>query len=172
MIGLLYLSIGLITGMYFKENLINVLTDIRKVHKVFCEQHRTNTVVPKYIERYVPTSLIHSLETGKFVATVLWIRIEQALTQTCVKYDRYYKIQFVIDHKLYRLIIKPERGPGSELSFLSDDKDCTVDIQSYLRGNQSVVQKLTPKHLGYDSLNVLFNNERLYSISSNEHIKV
>lgn len=167
MISLLYLGIGMCAGIYLKDTLM----DIWKVHNVFCEQHRVNTVVSKKIERYLPLSIIHLLETGKFLATIAWVRIEQVLTQTCVKQDRHYRVQFVIDHKLYRLIIKPERGPGNGLCFQdSTGKICSKDIHSYLRGNQSVVQKITPKLLGYDRLDLSLDGQRLYSIEQSEYI--
>lgn len=79
------------------------------------------------IKKSNPTKsdLVNTLKTGQFFSNIVLLRIEQYFRRTYMKYKNYYIIQVTIDGKLYKFIIKPERGPS--------------DLDPLERGYQSLV---------------------------------
>lgn len=131
---------------------------IKKVHQAFADIGCKNTVLP---DLNLPKWLIPWLETFKFFYEEGMVRIDQKLRKSCVQAHTpgYYIVTYVIDGKTYKLLVKPVRGPPYPWSIFGvvdeskSDKDITQDIDSFIRGNQSITQ-INANLLGYDFLYV------------------
>jgi hypothetical protein len=144
----LYLGLGALT--YYGGSAIRTLS---KVYQTFQKQECKNTVLPKKLEQYVPKKIVNTIEMCKFLLEQGWIQLEQILRRSCVKKDKFYHVKFVIENKMYALLIKPERGPDSQ--YIIEDQygvDQTEQIKPYIRGALSITKNITPKLLGYSSL--------------------
>jgi len=80
-------------------------------------------------------------ETGKCLAEVTWVWVEQKLNRTCIQKGNLYHLSFCIEGKLYRLCIHPKRGPEdlSTHTFVAAPTDLHI-LESYIRGYQSILQ--------------------------------
>lgn len=165
--NVLYLGIGTWIGSTIK----NTTNTLSRLYQTFQGQECVNTVLPKKIEQYIPKKVVNTIEMGKFIIEHLWLQLEQFLTKSCVKKDRFYHVRFVIENKPYSLIIKPERGPESQY-ILTDEHgiDRSEIVKSYMRGIQSVSKKLTPRDLGYSTITKFLDNEKLCSYDSTDLI--
>jgi hypothetical protein len=160
-VNVLYLGIGAWIG--------KSMNTLSRLYQTFQGQECVNTVLPKKIEQYIPKKVINTIEMSKFIFEHVWIQLEQFLTRSCVKKDRFYHVRFVIDNKPYSLIIKPERGPESHY-ILTDEHgiDRSEIVKSYMRGIQSVSKKLTPRDLGYSTITKFLENEKICSYDSTD----
>jgi hypothetical protein len=105
----------------------------------------------KYIRKYVKKfndvkSLVSSqnknifyiyLLTVKLILETLFIVMLQKLNSTIKKIDNNtFEITYVVNFKLYKILVKPRRGPNPILQVINDDKqDVTVDVLPYLGPN-------------------------------------
>jgi len=160
-VNVLYLGIGAWIG--------KSMNTLSRLYQTFQGQECVNTVLPKKIEQYIPKKVINTIEMSKFIFEHVWIQLEQFLTRSCVKKDRFYHVRFVIDNKPYSLIIKPERGPESQY-ILTDEHgiDRSEIVKSYMRGIQSVSKKLTPRDLGYSTITKFIEDEKMCSYDSTD----
>jgi hypothetical protein len=145
------------------------MNTLSRLYQTFQGRECVNTVLPKKIEQYIPKKVINTIEMSKFIFEHVWIQLEQFLTRSCVKKDRFYHVRFVIDNKPYSLIIKPERGPESQY-ILTDEHgiDRSEIVKSYMRGIQSVSKKLTPRDLGYSTITKFIEDEKMCSYDSTD----
>jgi hypothetical protein len=143
MIVLFGFGLGLGVGFYNKEYIRNKCKDICKLYQILKETSKDKNT------RYLSASW----GVAKFGLKRIWIYIEQYLRQTCVKHQNVYHVQFMIGHHLYKIIVKPPRGPrASEIEcFDAIGKTKTDDLAPFIRGLQSQI-KLTPKLLGESQL--------------------
>lgn len=153
-----FITTTIITGVWI-YNYINKNEDIQKVHDVFKNVYCKNTILPSI---YIPKNILSWLETFKFVSEEILLRIDQFLRKTCIKTQNgLYLIQFYIDGKLYKLLIKPMRGPPLEsIFYLPDNKDITTVIEPFIRSSYGIVD-ITPKHLNYDNILISKKNNKI-----------
>ncbi len=81
-------------------------------------------------------------ETGKCLANLAWVWVEQKLNRTCIQHGKLYHLSFCIEGKMYRLCIRPKRGPedfSATHNFVASPPDL-YSLESHLRGYQSIVQ--------------------------------
>jgi hypothetical protein len=141
--------------MYLGYTFRDDIQGIFEVHELFeRDKNLHNTVLPRsldaYAQAYLPEGWLSWLETGKFVGEMVVLYVDQWLRRTCQPYrDGLYRIRFVIDEKLYALLVRPVRGPDE---FMVVDEETDTDLseqwQPFLRGQRSVVTKLTPQLIG------------------------
>lgn len=104
---------------------------------------------------------------------MVWIYFEQHLRQTCVKHQNVYHVQFVIGNRLYKIIVKPPRGPrASNLEcFNNIGQSKTDELTPFIRGLQSQVN-LTPKLLGENQLTFVDSFGQTQTFLENEPIQL
>lgn len=109
--------------------------------------------VPKIyreIRKNKPNTFVACIETVKFISNFAFVSMEQYFQQNCIPLKGHYDymvVQFTIKGKLYKIIIRPERGPVDLNMFQLDD-----EIQAYIRGYRTVVEP-TVGLLGMSHLN-------------------
>lgn len=59
----------------------------------------------------VPTAVVAFFDFSLILLKLFIIRVEQHLRQNCIQTGKYYIITHIIEGKMYRLIIKPKKGP-------------------------------------------------------------
>lgn len=125
------------------------LTRIQTLQRVFYEEN---------LKKHIRTPRIQSwLQTGRFLKDLLWTELEQYFYGTCVHIPDtpYYRLTFTMENRLYRLLVRPVRGPrATEYLYSSTLEDgtfvsLTEEVVPHLYGVRSVVQPLTSKHLGF-----------------------
>ena len=145
------LSIGVSLGIYIGYTFREDIQSIFDVHEVF-EQEKSlrNTVLPDYVSQLLPDGWLSWLETAKFVGDVAVLYVDQWLRRTCQPYrDGLYQIRFMIDEKLYALLVRPTRGPDEYAVFDEDTNQDVSDVwHPFLRGQRAVVTPLIPKLVG------------------------
>ncbi len=145
----LWTGLGMGLGIIFKPTFQTLCT----LFQTFQRQHCVNTVFPQSIEPYIPKRILNTIEMGKFIYEYVWIKFEQKLCHTCVEYKGLFHVRCIIQNKMYTIILKPEKGPGSQCTFKNEEGlDCTLNVLSYLRGARAIVQVVDPGKLGYSGL--------------------
>lgn len=145
----LYMGIGMALGVFLKPTFQSLQT----VFHTFQTQSCVNTVLPKRLEAYIPRRIVNLIAMTKFLYEYLWVQAEQSLSKSCVKKGRVYHVKFVIENKMYALIIKPERGPGTRYLLIDENGiDQTRNVQAYLRGVCAVQRIITPESIGFTKL--------------------
>lgn len=89
------------------------------------------------------------------ICKMLYLSLWQKLNKTIVKVDKnIYEIQYVLEGKLYRMLVSPKRGPSRVLQVIEEDEDVTDHVLPYLgpQENASHALTLTPKLLGRKDL--------------------
>jgi hypothetical protein len=167
--NLLYLGLGALSCYVG-----SAIDTISKVYQTFQKHECKNTVLPKKLEQYVPKKIINTIEMTKFLFERGWIELEQLLRRSCVKKKNVYHVKFVIENKMYALIVKPERGPDSQ--YVIEDQygiNQTENIKPYIRGALSISKSITPKVLGYSSLiKYIPEREKISSYDLNDQLVV
>jgi hypothetical protein len=79
-------------------------------------------------------------ETGKCFTELAWVWVEQKLNRTCVRKGGVYHLTFYIEGKLYKLCIRPKRGPDIEpVTFIGLLPGENESLVAYIRGFNSVM---------------------------------
>lgn len=156
--NIIYIGIGMYIGSCFKET----KETLSRLYQTFQGQECKNTILPKRIEYYIPKKVINTLEMGKFLFEYGWIQMEQYLRKSCVQKGRLFHVKFIIENKMYALVIRPERGPEPQY-IMRDEKgvDYSEIIKSYIRGSESIYKGLTPKLLGFNKLFKYLEDEKI-----------
>lgn len=99
---------------------------------------------------------------------------EQALRKNCIKIDsNRYQLSFFIENKLYKLIIKPIRGPLPSVQVVDNNEiDITATVLSFVNGYKSV-QRPTPIKMGYNVLTIYENDgDSMLSLHDEEDLPI
>lgn len=156
--NIFYVGVGIYIGSYIKQT----KDTLYRLYETFQGQDCSNTVLPKRLEYYIPKKIINTLEMGKFLFEYGWVQLEQYLRKSCVQKGRLFHVKFIIENRMYTLIIKPERGPQSEYIMQDENGvDRSEIVKSYLRGSESIYKGLTPRLLGFDKLVKYIENEKI-----------
>ena len=160
-----------IFGCCFGITRIIGFENIRGVHDAFDHVQFNNTVAP-FFDRVLSRRIVQWLETAKFFCTNIWLKIEQKMTKSCTKINNNkYCVQFIIEGKLYKIFVKPIRGPP--LSFVIRDdlnNDITNTFESYIRGLKCVRNRITPLDMGYNKIVYDYTDSIVLSIEKDEII--
>jgi len=106
----------------------------------------------------------------KLICESLYINLIQYLNKSLIKIDKNnYELTYVINGKLYRILVKIKRGPNPILQIISESSEDVTDIISPYIGPQYNWHgnKLTPANLGYKTLifELSDSTEKIYSES-------
>lgn len=95
----------------------------------------------------------------------LYLQTLQYLTNTVVKIDKNsYEITYLINGKIYKMVVKTERGPLSYYKILNDKNENIIDeISQYYGPHYKNQVKLTP---------LFFNTSKIRLISFDDSEKV
>jgi hypothetical protein len=102
------------------------------------------------------------------------VKIEQFFQKSCVKKGGVYHVSFVIQNKLYKIVIKPPQGPYAVQNIdlynhLIEQKNAELD--PYIRGLQARIE-LTPKLLGEKMLSLVYPSGKIKEFKENEPIQL
>ena len=133
---------------YISKNI--KIDDIKSVHEAI-----------EMIHKNQPNVISNWMETFKFFYEQIVLTIEQKIRKSCIKIDNNYHISFIIENKVYKLIIKPIRGPDNIIRITNEnEEDITNRLIPYIHGIKSF-KYITPKLFSYKGINIYLDNEMI-----------
>ena len=95
------------------------------------------------------------------VLKFVYLQILQYLTNTVAKIDKNnYEVTYIINGKMYKMVVKPERGPLNYTKILNDKDENIIDEFSQYYGPHYKNQvKLMPSFFKTKSLRLVFYDE-------------
>lgn len=109
----------------------------------------------KLVKTQHSNSCMIVLVSLKMILKALYISLIQYLNQTIIKLDKnMYEKTYVVNGKMYKMIIMPSRGPSPVLQISNEkNEDVTEDILAYLGPEHNWhYTYFTPKFFNYESL--------------------
>lgn len=142
---------GCASGIWFMSKHPESLSQIQRLQRVFEVENQ------KRKEAYWSPWARSWWQTVQFVGEVMWTSLEQYLCGTCVAIPgtSHYRITFTLENRLYRLLVRPVRGPRQTAylfaSTMNDGslESLTEHVVPYAYGLQSIVRPLTARALGF-----------------------
>jgi hypothetical protein len=110
--------------------------------------------------------------SSKMLAQSLYISIIQYLNNSVKKIDKnMYQVSYVINGKMYNMIVKPTKGPTPILQIIDNtQRDITDEILPYMGPNYDWHNtKFNPEFFGYDSLYFQLSNGEEFTFASQAH---
>ena len=141
-----------------------------------------NSVVPYINKAKSLKTLVSTQYTGKFnilwvsltiIFKALYIMLIQYLNNTVIKIDKNkFQITYVIDGKLYKLVVKTKRGPRSVLIVYNENQQDMTDIILPFLGPQEDLhrQDYTPDFFNSCSLTFELSNGSELTFKTGETI--
>jgi len=111
----------------------------------------------------------------KMLTQAFYQNLLHYLDNSLTKIDKNkYELKYVINGKLYKKIIKPNRGPIPVISVANEiGYDVTEEILPYMGPNNDFHnEKFTPKFFGYDKLVFEMLNGNIFSFNSTDNISL
>lgn len=101
-----------------------------------------------------------------------YLNLIQYLTNSVVKVDKnIYEVNYIINGKFYKMIIKPERGPSSFEQILNDkDENVIEEVMSYYGPHYNNQVKLKPSFFNTSKLRFICLDESEIVFNENEKI--
>lgn len=149
--GFLLLFWGLDGHVIVKERICKNWHDFRQVNKLVEMKYKT-------IGMIIWISM-------KLIAKMYWLNFLQWVNTTLVQKDkRTLELSYVYKGRLYKILLKPKRGPSSVLLVTDEDKqDITDDILPYMGVSQDWHKtEFTPDFWNKQTLT--------FELSSGEHV--
>lgn len=78
----------------------------------------------KSLSLRVPTAVVAFFDFSLILVKLAMIRIEQHLRQNCIQSGKYYILTHIIEGKIYKIIIKPKKGPLEDYNMFHLGYDC------------------------------------------------
>ena len=159
----------LISSMFLKLDGINIFREyvIEKKDKLYSLYDLVAT-------RHKSRSMIIFIST-KMLAQAFYQNLLHYLDNSLVKVDKNkYELKYVINGKLYKKIIKPDRGPIPVVSVTNEnDDDVTEEILPYMGPNNNFHnEKFTPKFFGHNKLIFEMLSGNVFIFNSLENISI
>jgi hypothetical protein len=111
----------------------------------------------------------------KIICRMLYLSFIQYLNTSVVKITKgRYIISYVVNGKMYKMVVKPLRGPSPILQIINDNmEDVTEDIIPYL-GPDNDFHKINynPVFFNYDYLTFEMSNGNQINFSKNDVLKI
>jgi hypothetical protein len=111
------------------------------------------------------------IKSIQLLITYILTNMKQKYTGTLKRIDntKMYELTYIINNKLYKQVINPQRGPKQIISILDQDKlDVTKIIMPYLGPRYDWHHsQLTPKFFGYEHLEFIMLNNDSYTFNTN-----
>ena len=127
--------------------------------------------------------LVATTHTGKLQITwvslqmiirALYVSFVQYMNNTVRKLDRKtYEISYMINGKLYKMIVIPKRGPAPVLQISDDEQnDVTSQILPYMGPQYDWHgSKFKPSFFGHKSLTIELSNGEEYTCEEESHVE-
>jgi hypothetical protein len=109
------------------------------------------------------------------VCQASWYSFLQVINNSVEKLDKgKYRVNYVVDGKLYKMVVKSRRGPPSVLLVCDDQgEDVNTLVIPYLGPEENFHgSKLTPKFFGRKSLTFELFDTRSVTFEENDTIKL
>lgn len=110
----------------------------------------------------------------KLICQAIWITFLQKVNKTIKKINRNkYELTYVIEGKIYKMIVTVSRGPSPVLQIINDkNDDVTSQIVPYLGPNYNWHNtKFTPESFGFETLTFELSDGTEYTTPSKTNIK-
>ena len=109
----------------------------------------------------------------RMVLTILYIGFLQYMNSSVAKRNKYYEISYVIEGKLYKMLVRPLRGPAPVLQVINDqDDDVTDEVLPYMGPRYDWHNvKISPKFFGYNSLTFELKDGSEHTYEENSHVE-
>jgi hypothetical protein len=110
----------------------------------------------------------------KLLAQAFYLSFLQWLNSSLKKIDRNtYEISYIINGKLYKMRVKPQKGPKPVLQVIDEcSEDVTTEVLQYLGPNYDWHNSnLSPKILGFESLTFECSDGEEAIFTKNETMK-
>lgn len=136
---------------------ISSLITITSYHFFKNYNNITNTVKIKYDKWLLLNDMVSKKHDSRIMITLIsismilkkfYLEFLQYINNSVVKINKNtYEVSYIINNKLYKMIVKPERGPKSITNILDENEDdITHEIEPYLGPNNDFHgHKFTPK---------------------------
>ena len=145
---ILCVLIGYILNSYVSNNILNVITNQYEKIKNY-----------RQIMKHANIKINYNM--FRMVFMLLWqaaiLIISQWFNKNVENIGKNkYQVQFCIGGKIYKIIIKHQKGPSNILQIVdNNDNDITNKIEPYLI---FVPQNITPGELCYDNITVMYSD--------------
>jgi hypothetical protein len=109
----------------------------------------------------------------KMIGIALWISFLQYINTSVKKLDRnIYEMRYVVNGRLYKMVVIPKRGPTPVLQISNDeDIDVTSQILPYMGPQYDWHNnKLTPKFFNYKTLTFQLSDGTEYTVKEDIQI--
>lgn len=142
-----------------------------------------NEIVSKYNRWKRLNSLVSTSQKNKFTIIIvslklifqaIWLSFLQSINKTVKKINKNkYELSYIIEGKLYKLIVNVKRGPSPVLQIIDHlNNDVSSDILPFLGPNYNWHNiQFTPDFFGYKSLTFEISDGTEYTVQSNNVIK-
>lgn len=166
---LMYIPTLLISAMFLKLDGINIVREyvLEKKGKLYSLYDLVST---RHNSRIMIIYVCTKMLTQAFYQNLL-----HYLDNSLIKIDKNkYELKYVINGKLYKKIIKPNRGPIPVISVTNENNcDVTEQILPYMGPNNDFHnEKFTPKFFGHNTLVFEMLNGNVLTFNSMENILI
>jgi len=141
---------------------------------------------PEYIEiKYQKWVSLNSMMASKYKSPTIvkimsvymickfcYLQTLQYLTNTVVKIDKNsYEISYIINGKIYKMVVKPERGPLNYYKILNDKNENIIDeISQYYGPHYKNQVKLTPSFFKTSHIKLVLFDDSEQVFGENEKL--
>ena len=141
---------------------------------------------PEYIEiKYQKWVSLNSMMASKYKSPTMvkimslymickfcYLQTLQYLTNTVVKIDKNsYEISYIINGKIYKMVVKPERGPLNYYKILNDKNENIIDeISQYYGPHYKNQVKLTPSFFKTSHIKIVLFDDSEQVFGENEKL--
>jgi hypothetical protein len=141
---------------------------------------------PEYIEiKYQKWVSLNSMMASKYKSPTMvkimslymickfcYLQTLQYLTNTVVKIDKNsYEISYIINGKIYKMVVKPERGPLNYYKILNDKNENIIDeICQYYGPHYKNQVKLTPSFFKTSHIKIVLFDDSEQVFGENEKL--
>ena len=128
MFFLIFTSIGLSYGIYY---CLSDSIDIKYIKKKW--KNLNSMMATKY-----DSQAMIKIMSFYMILKFFYLQITQSLCNNVVKLDKNtYEVSYVINGRLYKMIVRPERGPVEYVEILNERNENIIDHRCYGRVDSS-----------------------------------
>ena len=159
----------LLGGLFLKLDGINIVREYITIKK-----NKLKSLYELVSTRHTSRFMIIFISC-KMLSQAFYQNLLHYLDNSISKIDKNkYELKYVINGKLYKKIIKPDRGPIPVISVINENGcDVTEEILPYMGPNNNFHnEKFSPKFFGYNKLIFEMLNGSIFIFHSSEDIYI
>ena len=170
--------------MFFYILITTGFVFLRILYKI--EAHLTikNKILQKFNEVKQVKQLVSTTEKNKII--IIWISLKLILNTLYISFLQYmnnsvtkfnnktYEVSYVINGKLYKMLVVPKRGPLPILQISDESQnDVTDHILPYMGPRYDWYgENLNPKYFGYKSLTFELSDGNEYTFTNDSNMNI